>query len=241
MSKMFSLLPILVFGFARALWSLSADSIETAEGALRITPIRHASFMLEFKDKVIHVDPWSQGNYQGLPKADLILITDTHPDHLDLGKIMELSKPGTKILAPPAAVGSLTDAIAIANGETRVVEGINVEALPMYNLIRGPGPGKLYHEKGRGNGYVLTLGGKRLYISGDTECIPETKGLKDIDVAFVCMNLPYTMPPEEAAQCVRAFHPKIVYPYHYGKSDLNIFVTALKNDPGIEVRLRTWY
>jgi len=111
----------------------------------------------------------------------------------------------------------------------------------MYNLVRGPSPGKLFHDKGRGNGYVLTLGGRHLYLSGDTECIPEMKALKNIDIAFVCMNLPYTMPPEEAGQCVKAFMPKIVYPYHYRDSDLSVFTNALKSEKGVEVRLRKWY
>ena len=240
MSKIPFLLTSLLLTAAHAGWSHSTDTIETQEGPLQITPIRHASLMLEFKGIVIHVDPWSQGDYRGLPKADLILITDIHPDHLDLSKIMELSKPETKILAPSAAVSSLADSTAIANGETKVVDGIVVEAVPMYNLKRGPSPGKLYHDKGRGNGYVLTLGGKRIYISGDTESIPEIKVLKGIDVAFVCMNLPYTMPPEEAAECVRSFRPKIVYPYHYGNSDLTVFTSAIKGESDIEVRLRNW-
>jgi len=111
----------------------------------------------------------------------------------------------------------------------------------MYNLVRGPSAGKLFHDKGRGNGYVLTLGGKRIYFSGDTESVPEMKALKNIDIAFVTMNLPYTMPPEEAAEGVKAFKPKIVYPYHYRNSDLNVFTNALKDEKGIEVRLRNWY
>ena len=110
----------------------------------------------------------------------------------------------------------------------------------MYNLKRGPEAGKLYHDKGRGNGYILTYGGKRFYISGDTEGIPEMRALKNIDVAFICMNLPYTMPPDEAADAVKAFHPKIVIPYHYHGSDLTVFENALKGT-GIEVRLLDWY
>ena len=240
MAKMLCLFPWLLFMAMLAARSESTDTIQTPEGPVRITPIRHASLMLEFKGRIIHVDPWSQGDYRGLPKADLILITDIHPDHLDLGKIMELSKPSTRIVAPAAAVTSLANATSIANGQSEVVGEMAIEAVPMYNLERGPSPGKLYHDKGRGNGYVLTLGGKRVYISGDTECIPEMKALRGIDVAFVCMNLPYTMPPEEAAECVKSFRPKIVYPYHYGNSDLSIFTSALRNESGIEVRLRNW-
>jgi L-ascorbate metabolism protein UlaG (beta-lactamase superfamily) len=128
----------------------------------------------------------------------------------------------------------------IRNGETKMAGNWKIEAIPMYNLKRGPSEGKLYHDKGRGNGYILTYGGKRIYISGDTEGIPEMKALKNIDVAFVCMNLPYTMPPAEAAEAVRAFHPKVVYPYHYRGSDPKEFEAALAGS-GIQVKLLDWY
>ena len=216
------------------LFAAQADTIETAQGPLKITPIKHASLMLEFQGKVIHIDPWSQGDYSGLPKADVIMITDIHGDHMDPAKINEVKKSGT-------VAKTVTEATVFNNGESKTIAGITIEAVPMYNLVRGPSQGKLFHDRGRGNGYVLALGGKRIYISGDTECIPEMKGLKDIDIAFVCMNLPYTMPPAEAAECVKAFKPKIVYPYHYRDSDLNVFATALKAEKGIEVRMRKWY
>jgi L-ascorbate metabolism protein UlaG (beta-lactamase superfamily) len=128
----------------------------------------------------------------------------------------------------------------IANGEKKTIKGIEIEAVPMYNLQRGPAAGQLFHTKGRGNGYVVTLGDKRIYLAGDTECTPEMKALKNIDVAFVPMNLPYTMPPNEAADCVKAFKPKMVYPYHYMGSDLKAFEDALKGS-GVEVRVRDWY
>src|ERR1039458_2882806 len=154
--------------------------------------------------------------------------------------IKEISKADTEILAAPAVVQTVTSAKPIANGETKNWQGWTIEAIPAYNLKRGPTPGKLFHDKGRGNGYVLTHGGKRFYFSGDTEGIPEMRALKNIDVAFVCMNLPYTMPPEEAADAVKAFHPKIVIPYHYRGSDLAVFQRALEGT-GIEVRLLDWY
>ena len=146
--------------------------------------------------------------YSGRPKADLILITDIHGDHMDPDSIKEISKAGTEILAPPAVVQTVTTAKPIANGETKTWRDWTIEAVPAYNLKRGPAPGKLFHDKGRGNGYVLTYGGKRFYFSGDTEGVPEMRALKNIDVAFVCMNLPYTMPPDEAADAVKAFHPR---------------------------------
>jgi L-ascorbate metabolism protein UlaG (beta-lactamase superfamily) len=217
------------------------QTIPAAKGDIKITPVRHASFVLEYGGKVIQVDPWSQGNFAGLPQADLILITDIHPDHLDPKAIEPLKKAGTAILAPPAVKEKLPEAEALKNGETKMWEGIRIEAVPMYNLVRGPNAETRYHDKGRGNGYVLTVGGKRIYIAGDTECIPEMKALKNIDVAFVPMNLPYTMPPEEAAACVKTFRPKVVYPYHYRGSDLKVFENALKDEKGIEVRSLNWY
>ena len=219
----------------------STESVRTAEGVLKITPVTHGSLMLEFKGKVIHIDPWGRGDYTGLPKADLILITDIHGDHLDPVQVKKLTKGGTRIVAPQAVAQTVTEAMVLHNGQKKVVAGLQIEAVPMYNHKRGPSPGKLYHDKGRGNGYVLTLADKRVYISGDTACIPEMKALTDIDIAFVTMNLPYTMPPEEAAECVAAFNPKIVYPYHYRGSDLKVFTRALEAHPDIEVRLRDWY
>ncbi len=216
------------------------DTIPAAGGSITITPINHATVEFAHAGTVILVDPTSQGSYAGLPAPDLILITDIHGDHLDPVTVAKVKKAGTTIVAPAAAASKLEGAIVMANGETKTVDGVGLEAVPMYNLTRGPSAGQLYHTKGRGNGYVVTLGGKRIYLAGDTECTPEMKALKNIDVAFVPMNLPYTMPPSEAADCVKAFMPKIVYPYHYRGSDLNEFAAALKGT-GIDVRLRDWY
>jgi L-ascorbate metabolism protein UlaG (beta-lactamase superfamily) len=239
--KLRRFLSLLVASAMPLIAAVSPDTVSTSQGPLKITPIKHASVMLEFGGKVIHVDPWSQGDYAGLPKADVIFITDIHGDHMDPAKIAEIRKDSTVIVAPAAVAKTVTEATVINNGESKTIAGIQVEAVPMYNLVRGPSAGKLFHDKGRGNGYVLTLGGKRIYFSGDTEGVPEIKSLKNIDIAFMTMNLPYTMPPEEAAECVKAFKPKIVYPYHYRNSDLNVFTSALKEEKGIEVRLRNWY
>jgi L-ascorbate metabolism protein UlaG (beta-lactamase superfamily) len=152
-----------------------------------------------------------------------------------------MKKPGTVIVGPAAVVATIGETQTIRHSEKKTVQGIEIEALPMYNLTRGPQQGSVFHEKGRGNGYVLTLGGKRLYLSGDTECIPEMKALRNIDIAFVCMNLPYTMPPGEAADCVKAFRPKIVYPYHFRGSKPEEFAGALQGTSGVEVRIRKWY
>jgi L-ascorbate metabolism protein UlaG (beta-lactamase superfamily) len=217
-----------------------AQKFPTSAGEVTITPLYHASTLIEAGGKIIYLDPAKPAKFGGLPKADLILITDIHQDHMDPAAIAEISKAGTEILAAPAVVATVNTARPIANGETKTWQGWTIEAIPAYNLTRGPAPGKLFHDKGRGNGYVLTYGGVRFYFSGDTENIPEMRALKNIDVAFVCMNLPYTMPPEEAADAVKAFHPKIVIPYHYHGSDLAVFKRGLEGT-GIEVRLLDWY
>jgi len=218
----------------------AAQTFPTSAGEVKITPLYHASTLIEAGGKTIYLDPAKPAKLSGLPKADLILITDIHGDHMDPDSIKEISKAGTEILAAPAVVATVNSARPIANGETKNWQGWTIEAIAAYNLKRGPEHGKLFHAKERGHGYVLTYGGKRFYFSGDTEGIPEMRALKNIDVAFVCMNLPYTMPPEEAADSVKAFHPKIVIPYHYRGSDLAVFQKALEGT-GIEVRLLDWY
>jgi L-ascorbate metabolism protein UlaG (beta-lactamase superfamily) len=218
----------------------ATQTFSTSAGDVKITPLYHASTLIEAGGETIYLDPAKPAKLTGLPKADLILITDIHGDHMDPASITEISKPGTKIFASPSVVATVTSGEPIANGQSKTWQGWTIEAVPAYNLKRGPEPGKLFHDKGRGNGYVLTYGGKRFYFSGDTEGVPEMRALKNIDVAFVCMNLPYTMPPDEAADAVKAFHPQIVIPYHYKGSDLAVFQEKLKGT-GIEVRLLEWY
>ena len=230
-----SLIAMVPFGFAA-----ETQVFSTTAGPVKITPLYHASTLIEAGGKIIYLDPAKPAKLAGLPKADLILITDIHGDHMDPDSIKEITKAETEILAAPAVVATVTSAKSIANGETRNWQGWTIDAIAAYNLKRGPAPGKFFHDKGRGNGYELPYGGKRFYFSGDTEGVPEMRGLKNIDVAFVCMNLPYTMPPEEAADAVKAFHPKIVIPYHYHGSDLAVFQKALEGS-GIEVRVLDWY
>src|ERR1700674_995129 len=170
-----------------------AQTFYTSAGPLNITSVYHSSLEIEAGGKIIIVDPAKPAVFTGLPQADLILITDIHGDHMDPALIASESKAGTEIIAPPAVVKTVTTASPLANGEKKTWGGWTIEAVPMYNLTRGPEAGKLYHDKGRGNGYVLTYGGTRIYLSGDTEGIPEMRALKNIDVALVCMNLPYTM------------------------------------------------
>jgi len=228
-------LPVLAATVALA---AGPEQFATSAGTLELTPIQQASLMIKAGGKVMYVDP-AQGKYDGLPPADYILITDIHGDHMAPAVVDKLRKTGTVILAPKAVAETVKGCTVISNGETKTAGAFQVEAIPMYNLKPGPN-GVTMHEKGRGNGYVVTYGGKRFYFSGDTEGIPEMRALRNIDVAFVCMNLPYTMSPDAAAEAVRAFHPAIVYPYHYGQSDLTIFSKALAGT-GIDVRIRDWY
>jgi L-ascorbate metabolism protein UlaG (beta-lactamase superfamily) len=225
---------------AASLAAAQTQVFPTPAGPVKITPLYHASTLIEAAGKIIYLDPAKPAKLDGLPKADLILITDIHGDHMDPDSIKAISKPETDIMAAPAVVATVTSAKPIANGDTKTWQGWTIEAVPAYNLKRGPAPGKLFHDKGRGKGYVLTYGGKRFYFSGDTEGVPEMRALKNIDVAFVCMNLPYTMPPDEAADAVKVFHPKVVIPYHYRGSDLAVFQKGLEGS-GIEVRLLDWY
>jgi L-ascorbate metabolism protein UlaG (beta-lactamase superfamily) len=217
------------------------DTIPTSLGPVTITPIRHATLALGFKGKTIVVDPWSQAPAGWLPKADLVLITDIHQDHFDRDGIMVVRRENTLFIAPEAVKKDFPEATAMKNGGKTEHLGVTIRAVPMYNLKRGPEAGKLFHDKGRGNGYLLGFGDKTFYISGDTECTPEMKALKNIDVAFVCMNLPYTMPVEEAVECVKAFKPKVVIPFHYRGSDTAAFKAALSATPEVEVRLRDFY
>lgn len=221
-----------------------ADLVQTSRGALRLMPLYHGSVMLEFSGNVIHIDPWSQGDYTGLPAADLVVITHTHADHLDRAMVEKLKKPGTTIVGTQATIETLNCAPAcgqvetVGVGETKTVMDIGIEGVAMYNLVQGSAPGKPFHHKGIGSGYILTFGDTRVYFSGDTECTPEMKALKNVTIAFLAMNPPRTMSTLEAAACARAFKPRLVYPYHYRGSSTAQFADALKDTDGIEVRLR---
>jgi len=220
--------------------SKRSDTFATAKGELGVVPINHGSLAFEFGGKIIYVDP-ADADFSGRPKADYIFITDIHQDHQDPQVISLLKKEGTVLVGPPAVGEKTPLTVTLKNGETKDFGSFSVATVPMYNLKRGPSAGKLFHDKGRGNGYIFTFGDKRVYVSGDTECTPEMRALKDIDVAFVCMNLPYTMPPGEAAECVKAFKPKVVFPYHYRESNLSEFEGPVRAAGSSEVRLRTWY
>lgn len=215
------------------------DTFKTSHGPLEITFIGHGSLAFGWGEKVIHVDPVSaETDYAKMPKADLIVVTHDHYDHLDLKAVAALAKPGTAYLANPGAGSQLERPTILRNGESANVRGVEVEAVPAYNLVHVRAPGQPFHPKGVGNGYVLTFGGTRVYIGGDTENIPEMKTLRDIDIAFLPMNLPYTMTPEMVADAARMFKPRVLYPYHTGETDTSKLKTLLKDEKAIEVRLR---
>ena len=233
---------------------LPFDTIPAKGGVIKITPLIHASIQIEYRGKVILVDPISAGSYR--KKADLILITHSHPDHFDLKGMASVYKTGTRVIAPISmdsqmrrtrfynySAGFSGDGVLESRSGFRYI----IQAVPAYNIVRGPKPGAKFHAKAdKWNGYVLILGGKRIYIAGDTEATPEMKALKNIDAAFIPMNLPYTMTPQEAAIGVRAFAPKIVYPYHFrfpfDKPNTNPqqFIQAMRGSK-TQIRVLDWY
>jgi L-ascorbate metabolism protein UlaG (beta-lactamase superfamily) len=218
---------------------LEKDLIPTSAGDLSITFVGHGTLVFGIGGKTIHVDPWTQlADYTTLPKADLILITHSHRDHLDPAAIAAIRKPETKIVAAADCEGKVEDALIMKNGEHKTVAGVTVDAVPAYNIVHMRSEGVPFHPKGQGNGYVLTFGDTRVYVAGDTENTPEMKALESIAVAFLPMNLPYTMTPEMVADGARAFRPRILYPYHFGDTDTSRLTALLKDEKGIEVRIR---
>jgi L-ascorbate metabolism protein UlaG (beta-lactamase superfamily) len=221
---------------------LTGDHIATDRGDLVIQAISHATFAMGWDGKTIYVDPvGGEAAFDDLPAPDLVLITDIHGDHLSVETLEAVVEPDTVIVAPAAVIAELGQSLAaqanpLANGDQTSLLDLTIDAIPMYNLTED----RLgFHEPGRGNGYVVEMGGTRVYISGDTEDIPEMRALEAIDVAFVCFNLPYTMTEEQAADAVNQFRPRIVYPYHYMGSDVELFTSMV--DEEIEVRIGGWY
>ena len=218
------------------------DAIKTAKGDLNITFIGHGTLMFTFNKMIIHVDPVSQmADYSTLPKADLILITHEHGDHLDPKAVALIKQETTKIIAAKKCTEKLEGCIVMGNGDTKTVAGLKIEAVPAYNIVNKRKSGDPFHPKGVGNGYIITFADKRVYVGGDTENTPEMKALKNIDVAFLPMNLPYTMTPEMVADAAKAFRPAVLYPYHYGQTDTNQLKELLKNEKDIDVRIKRIY
>ncbi len=240
MKSLFLIIGVLIIlGGGAMAAEFQKDVVKTGAGDLEITFIGHGTLMFAFGGKVIHVDPlWQYADYAKLPKADLILITHEHKDHLDPQAIEKIKKAGTQIVATEAAASQAPGAMVMKNGETKTAAGFKIEAVPAYNLVHKRESGEPFHPQGRGNGYIITFGDKRVYVAGDTENTPEMKALKNIDIAFLPMNLPYTMTPAMVADAAQAFKPKILYPYHFGKTDTAKLVELLKGSPEIEVRIR---
>ena len=215
------------------------DIITTTSGDLKITFIGHGTLLFTFSEKIIHVDPYGRlADYSTLPKADIILITHEHGDHFDLKVIKILRTEKTSLVLTKSCTKDISGGIVLKNGDVQTVQGLKIEVVPAYNIVHKRDNEEPFHPQGIGNGYIITFGDKRVYVAGDTENIPEMKELGEIDIAFLPMNLPYTMTPEMVADAARMIKPQILYPYHYGNTDTSKLVELLKDDKDIEVRIR---
>ena len=236
--SMIMLMALLVGGAAAAM-DFEKDIITTSKGDLEVTFIGHGSLMFTYKNIVIHVDPFSKlADYSKLPKANLILITHEHRDHLDPSALEAVRTDRTTVILTETCAAKIPGGIVMRNGDVETVGGLTIEAVPAYNLVHMRSEGMPYHPKGIGNGYVIAFAEKRVYVAGDTENIPEMKNLKHIDYAFLPMNLPYTMTPEMVADAANAFKPRVLYPYHFGDTDTNQLVALMKRSPEMEIRVR---
>ena len=215
------------------------DILPTPSGDLSIKFLGHGSLLMNFKELVIYVDPFGKvADYSTLPKADLVFVTHEHFDHFDLQALSSIRKEKTQLVLTETCAQQVKGGIVMRNGEKRSVAGIPVEAMAAYNLVHKRPSGEPFHPRGSGNGYIFDFGGKLVYVAGDTENTPEMKALKNIHVAFLPMNLPYTMTPAMVADAALAFRPKILYPYHYGDTEVSQLVDLLKGEKDIEVRVR---
>jgi L-ascorbate metabolism protein UlaG (beta-lactamase superfamily) len=234
-----NLLSLIIVHSAHAQNGFETDIIKTSAGDLKITFVGHGTLIFNFGGKVIHVDPYSAlADYNIFPKADLIFLTHEHRDHLDLKALNTVRTEKTMVVLTETCAKQVQGGIVMMNGDVKTVEGLKIEAVPAYNIVHKMDTGQPFHPKGLGNGYIITFGDKRVYVAGDTENVPEMKGLRKIDIAFLPMNLPYTMTPEMVAEAAKTFKPKILYPYHFGETDTSKLVSLLKGTPEIEVRIR---
>jgi L-ascorbate metabolism protein UlaG (beta-lactamase superfamily) len=222
-----------------ALEMFETDVIPTSEGDLKIVFLGHGSLFFSFKGMNIFLDPYSKvADYTMLPKADIILITHEHRDHLDLPALEAVRTAKTIVILTEACAKQIAGDLVMQNGEEIAVRGFQVQAVPAYNLVHKRPDGQPFHPKWVGNGYILNFGDQRVYAAGDTENTPEMKALQGISLAFLPMNIPYTMTPEMVADAVKAFRPRILYPYHYGETDPALITALLKDEADIEVRIR---
>lgn len=236
---LFILFVLCTASLATAQNQFETDIINTTTGNLKITFIGHGTLVLTFNEKIIHVDPYGRlADYFTLPKADIILVTHEHGDHFDLKVIKTLRTEKTSLVLTKSCTKDISGGIVLRNGDVQTVQGLKIEAVPAYNIVHKRDNEEPFHPQGIGNGYVITFGDKRVYVAGDTENIPEMKELGEIDIAFLPMNLPYTMTPEMVADAARMIKPQILYPYHYGNTDTSKLVELLKDDKDIEVRIR---
>ena len=215
------------------------DVVETSAGDLEITFLGHGTLMITFAGKTLHVDPYGRvADYSRLPKADVVFVTHEHGDHLDLDALARVRVRETDVVLTEACSRQVEGGIVMRNGDMRIVRGLTVEAVPAYNRVHKRPNGQPFHPKGAGNGYVVTLGDRRVYVAGDTENVPQMESLESVDIAFLPMNLPYTMTPEMVADAAKAIQPKALYPYHYGNTDTSRLIDLLREDEQIEIRIR---
>lgn len=227
---------ILINSIVMSQKNFTKDHIPSEKGDILITFIGHGTLMLKYNKTIIHIDPWSRlADYSTLPKADIVLVTHGHRDHLDTTAIAAVYKPGTQLIVTQDIYSILGKGIVMGNGDRKEVFGIVIDAVPAYNIIPGR---ENFHPRGRDNGYIIWLGGKRIYIAGDTENIPEMAAIRGVDVAFLPMNQPFTMTPEQVVATVKVLRPKILYPYHYGETDLSQLKNLMNNVNGVELRIR---
>lgn len=241
MKQILSFFSLFALALVPAWGQYDSDVVKTSGGDLEMFFIGHGTLMFQFSDLVIHIDPTTrEADYSDLPDADLILVTHQHGDHLDLTAINQIMKKGTRVVMTETCLDQLEDfqATVMKNGDKETILGIGIEAHPAYNIEHKRSNGDPFHPKGEGNAYVLSFGETRVLVGGDTENVPELKALNDIQVAFLPMNLPYTMTPEMVADVAMAIRPGIVYPYHYGNTDPGKLVELLKEEGEIEVRIR---
>jgi len=237
--RMWLILSVLAMASPSVASGFEKDIIKTSAGDLEITFIGHGTLMFSFQGKTLHVDPVGMyADYTILPKADIVFITHEHRDHLDPSALGHIRTEKTTVVLTETCAGKVSGGLIMKNGDVKTVDGFRVEAVPAYNIVHLRSPGVPFHPKGVGNGYVINFGDKKVYVAGDTENTPEMKSLRNIDIAFLPMNLPYTMTPEMVADAAGAMKPKILYPYHFGNTDTSKLVELMKDTPGVEVRIR---
>jgi L-ascorbate metabolism protein UlaG (beta-lactamase superfamily) len=215
------------------------DILPTSAGDLEVTFIGHGSLMFTFQASIFHIDPFGRlADYSKLPKADVILLTHEHADHLDPTALASVRTDSTMVVLTETCTKEVAGGVVMRNGDTLTVQGVSIEAVPAYNIVHKRANGQPYHPKGVGNGYIIAFADKRVYVAGDTENTPEMKALRNIDCAFLPMNVPYTMTPEMVAEAAVAFQPRILYPYHFGDTDTSKLLELLRDHETIDVRIR---